>query len=68
MRINTFSTYLMSGVLVSGIAVESMHVDKAPKLHVPHVEYFSASTNNLSYTVSLATTSGTGIIFSKRLV
>lgn len=67
MQINTIPCYFIIGALVFNIIMEGqLHAYKAPEPHVPHVEYFSYSTNNLSYTGSLATTSGSGVIFSSK--
>ena len=55
---------ILVGVLASGILVEGLHVDKASQSHIPHPVYFSAGTSNLTFTVTVATTSVTGILLS----
>ena len=55
---------ILVGFLASGILVEGLHVDKASQPHIPHHIYFSASTSNLTFTVTAATTSGRGILLS----
>ena len=55
---------ILVGVLASCILVEGLHVDKTSEPHIPHHVYFSASTSNLTSTVTSATTSGGGILLS----
>ena len=55
---------ILVGVLASGILVEGLHVDKISQPHIPHHVYFSASTSNLTFTVTVATTSGRSILLS----
>ena len=55
---------ILVGILASGILVEGLHVDKVSQPHIPHQVYFLASTSNLTFTVTMATTSGRGILLS----
>ena len=55
---------ILVGVLASGILVEGLYVDKASQPHIPHHVSFSASTSNLTFTVTVATTSVRGILLS----
>ena len=65
MENNPFIVYFVGGALTFNIAAEGvLHPDKSPEPHVSHLEYYSPSTSSLSYTVSLATTSGSGIFVS----
>ena len=65
MQINTIPVYFIGGALAFNVVMEgALRPYKSPEPHVPHVEYFSYSTSNLSYTISLATTSGSGIVIS----
>ena len=65
MQINTIPVYFVGGALVFNVVMEAaLHPYKSPDPHVPHVEYFSPSTSNLSYAISFATTTGSGIAVS----
>lgn len=55
---------VLLGVLVPSILVEGLHVDKISQPHIPHQVCFSASTSNLTFTITMATTSGGGILLS----
>ena len=55
---------ILVGVLASGILVEGLDVDKISQPDIPHHVYFSASTRNLTFTVTVATTSVSGILLS----
>ena len=48
----------VGGSLVYCTVAEGLHVDKASKPHIPHPEYFSVSTSNLTYFVSGTTANG----------
>ena len=65
MKPNTITVYFVGGALAFNITAEGvLHPNKSPAPHVPHAEYFALGTSNLSYTVSLATASGSTIRFS----
>ena len=55
---------VLVGVLASSILVEGLHVDKVSQPHIPHQGYFSANIGNLTFAVTMATTSGSGILLS----
>ena len=55
---------ILVDVLVLGIFIEGLNIDKASQPHIPHHVYSSASTSNLTFTVTAATTSGRGILLS----
>ena len=65
MQIKTFLVYVVGGALAFNVVMEgALHPYKSPEPHVPYAEYFSYSTSNLSYTISLATAPGSAIAFS----
>lgn len=46
---------VISGVLISGIWIAGTYVSEASEPHPLHEMYFSASTSDLTYTVSVTT-------------
>jgi len=65
MRIKIIPVCFIGGALIFNVVVEGkLYPYKSPEPHVPHVEYFSHSTSNLTHTISIATTSGSRIFVS----
>ena len=65
MQINTITVYFVGGALAFNIVMEgALHPYKAPELHVPDAVYFSASTSDLTRTISFTTAPGSGIFIS----
>jgi hypothetical protein len=46
---------------------EGLHVEKAREPHIPHVEYISVSTANLTYAVSSTTANGFTFVSGDRV-
>ena len=57
----------MGGSLIFYNLAEGLHVDKAREPHIPHVEYFSVSTANLTYMVSNTTANGFTFVSGDRV-
>ena len=65
MQNNSFAVYFGGGALAFNIVVEgALHPYKAPEPHVPHQFHFSASTSDLTQTISFTTAPGSGIYIS----
>ena len=57
----------VGGSLIFCNVGEGLLVEKAREPHIPHVDYFSVSTANLTYTVSSTTANGFTFISGDRV-
>lgn len=56
MQNNSFTVYFVGGALAFNIFVEgALNPYKTPESHVPHQVHFSASTSDLTQTISFTT-------------